>query len=60
MEVGVAGEGVVRVAVDEEADLRDLGERGVEGSDDGLDGEVFGQDAGGVVGDEGAAEVDDG
>ena len=59
-EVGVAGEGVAGLAVDEEADLGDLGEGGVEGADDGVEGEGFDLDAGGVVVDEGAAEVDDG
>ena len=59
-EVGVAGEGVVGLAVDEEADGGDLREGGVEGADDGLHGEGFDLDAGGVVVDEGAAEVDDG
>ncbi len=60
LEVGVAGQGVVGFAVYEETDLCDLGQGGVEGSDDGLDGEVFDEDAGGVVVGEGAAEVDDG
>ena len=59
-EVGVPGEGVVGVAVDEEADGGDLGECGVEGSDDRCDGESFDLDAGGVIVDEIAAEVDDG
>ena len=59
-EVGVAGEGVVGLAVDEEADAGDVGEGGVEGADDGLEGEGFDLDAGGVVGDEGVFEVDDG
>ena len=40
-EVGVAGEGVVGMAVDEEADAGDVGEGGVEGADDGLEGEGF-------------------
>ena len=56
----MAGEGVVGLAVDEEADLGELREGGVEGADDGADGEVFDLDAGGMVVDEGAAEVDDG
>ena len=38
----------------------DLGEGGVEGSDDRLHGEGLDLDAGGVIVDEGAAEVDDG
>src|SRR6266702_1782216 len=59
-EVGVAGEGVVGVAVDEEADGGDLGEGGVEGADHGFDGEGFDLDAGGVIVDETAAQVDDG
>ena len=59
-EVGVAGEGVVGLAVDQEADGGDLREGGVEGADDGLHGEGFDLDAGGVVVDEAAAEVDDG
>jgi len=59
-EVGVAGESVSGLTVDEEANLRDLWESGMEGADDGLEGESFDQDAGGVAGDEGAAEVDDG
>ena len=56
----MAGEGVVGLAVDEEADLGDLGKCGVEGADDRLQGEGFDLNAGGVVVDEGAAEVDDG
>jgi hypothetical protein len=59
-EVGVTGEGVVGLAVDEKSDLRNLRQSGVEGADDGLDGEGFDLDAGGVVGDEGAAKIDDG
>jgi hypothetical protein len=55
----VAGQGVVGVAVDEETDGGDLGERGVEGADDRLDGEGFYLDAGGVIVDEAAAKVDD-
>ena len=54
----MAGEGVAGLAVDEEADLGDVGEGGVEGADDGLEGEVFDVDAGGMVVDEGAVEVD--
>jgi len=56
----VTGEGVVGLAVYEEADAGDLGECGVQGADDGLDGEGFDLDAGRVVVDEGAAQVDDG
>ena len=56
----MAGEGVVGLAVYEEADGGDLRKCGVEGADDGLDGEGFDLNAGGVVVDEGAAEVDDG
>ena len=56
----MSGEGVVGFAVYEETDLGDLGERGVEGTDDGLEGEVFNEDAGGVIVGEGATEVDDG
>ena len=48
------------MAVDEEADLGELGEGGVEGADDGEQGEVFGFDAGGVGVGEGAVEVDEG
>ncbi len=59
-EVDVAGEGFARLAVDEEADLFDLGEVGVEGADDGAQGEGLDLDAGGVGVDEVAAEVDDG
>jgi hypothetical protein len=57
-EVCVAGEGVVRLTVHQKAHLRDLRQTSVEGADDGLEGEGFDLDAGGVVGDEGAAEVD--
>ena len=59
-EVGVAGEGVAGLAVDQEADLFDAREVGVEGADDGFDGEVLELDAGGVVVGEGAVEIDDG
>ena len=48
-EVGVAGEGFAGLAVDEEADLLDLREVGVEGADDGEQGEVLDLDAGGVL-----------
>ena len=56
----MAGEGVVGLAVDEEADGGDLGEGGVEGSYDRLHGEGLDLDAGGVIVDEAAAQVDDG
>ena len=59
-EVGVAGEGGALLAVDEEADLGDVGKVGVDGRADGEDGEGFGFEAGGVAGGEGAGEVDDG
>jgi hypothetical protein len=58
-EIGVAGERVVGLAVYEEADGGYLGERGVEGADDGVDGEGFDLNAGGMVVDEAAAEIDD-
>ena len=56
----MAGEGVVGLAVDEEAYGCDVREVGMESADDGLKGEGFYLDAGGVVVGEGAAEVDDG
>ncbi len=56
----MAGEGFAGPAVDEEADLLDLGEVGVQGAEDGGEGEGFDLDAGGMAVDEGAAEVDDG
>ena len=56
----MAGEGFAGLAVDEEADLGDAREGGVEGADDGEEGEGFDLDAGGVVVGEGAAEIDDG
>ncbi len=56
----MAGQGVVGIAVDEEADAGDVGEGSVEGADDGLEGEGFDEDAGGVIGDEGVFEIDDG
>src|SRR5216683_4265658 len=59
-EVGVAGEGVVGLAVDEETDGGDFGECGVKGADDRLHGEGFDLDAGGVIVDETTAEIDDG
>src|ERR1700723_2233229 len=59
-EVGVTGEGFTGLAVDEEANLLDLREVGVERADHGEQGEGFDLDAGGVLADEGAAEVDDG
>jgi hypothetical protein len=55
----MAGEGVVRLAVDQKADGGDLRKSGVKGSDDGLHGEGFDEDAGGVVVNEGAVKVDD-
>ncbi len=59
-EIGVAGKGVVRLAVDEETDIGDLGKSGVESSDDRLQREGFDLNAGGVVVYERAAEIDDG
>ena len=59
-EVGVAGEGVALATVDKEADLGNGGEVGVEGAEDGVDGEVFDLDAGGVIVGKDAVEVDDG
>jgi len=56
----VAGQGVAGLAIDQEADLGQLREGGVEGADDGVDRQVFDGDAGGVGGDEGSVEVDDG
>ena len=46
-EVGVAVEGVAGVAVDEETSLLEIREVGVEGGEDGAEGEVFDLDAGG-------------
>ena len=40
-EVGVTGEGVMRLAVDEETNTGDLGKSGVESADDRLQGEGF-------------------
>ena len=59
-QVGVAGEGFAGLAVDQETDLLDLRDVGVERADDGEKGEGFDFDAGGVGVDEAAAEVDDG
>ena len=59
-EVGVSGKGVVGLTVDEEADFGDLWERGVKGADDGLHGEGFDLDAGGVIVEERTVKVDDG
>ena len=56
--VGMAGEGGSWLAVDEEADLGDAGQVGVEGAADGEHGEILGLKAGGVGGDESAGEVD--
>ncbi len=57
-EVGVAGQGFAGLAVDEETDLGEIGEGGVQGADDGLEGESLGEDAGGMIGGEGFVEVD--
>src|ERR1700743_1423924 len=59
-EVGVAGEGFASLAVDEEADLLDLREVGVECADHGEQGEVLDLDTRGMLPDESAAEVNDG
>ena len=59
-EVGVAGEGGARLAVDEEADLGDAGQIGVQRGADGEHGEGLGFKARGVAGGKGAGEVDDG
>ena len=56
----MAGEGVAGLTVDEKTDLFDLGEIGVEGAEDGVEGKGFGFDPGGVAVDEVAAEIDDG
>ena len=59
-EVSVAGQGGAGLTVDEEADLGDAGQVGVEGSADGKHGEIFSLKAGRVGGDESAGEVDNG
>src|ERR1700744_5351498 len=51
-EIGVAGEGFAGLAVDEEADLLDLREVGVEGADHGEQRESFDFDARGMLRDE--------
>ena len=56
----MAGEGVVRLAVDEETDTGDLGKSGVESPDDRLQREGFDLNALGVIVYERAAEIDDG
>ena len=58
--ISVAGEGVVGLAVDEEADAGNLGKRCVESADDRLHGKGFDLDSGGVIVYEGAVKVDDG
>lgn len=59
-EISMAGEGGAGLAVDEEANLRDGGDVGVEGLDDGEQGESFGLDAGGLGLGKGSVEVDHG
>ena len=59
-EIGVAGKGGARLAVDEEAHLGDAGQVGMEGGDDGLDGEDFGFNAGRMAGGKAAGQVDHG
>ena len=59
-EVGVAGQGGTRLAIDEETDLCDAGQVGVDGAADGEHCEGFGFEAGGVSGDEAAGQIDDG
>jgi hypothetical protein len=59
-EVGVSSEVGAGLAVDEEADLGDAGQVGVERGADGEHSEGLGLEAGGVAGDEGSGEVDDG
>ncbi len=56
----MAGQGVVRLAVDEEADRGDLRKSGVKGADDRLHGEGLDLDTGWVVVEEGAVKIDDG
>ena len=52
-QVGMAGEGGAWLAVDQEADLGDAGQVGVERGADGEHGEGFGFKAGGMAGGEG-------
>ena len=59
-QVGVTGEGGARLAIDQETNLRDAGQVGVERSADGEDGESLGFEAGGVAGCEGARQIDNG
>jgi hypothetical protein len=59
-QIGVAGKGFAGLAVDEEANLFDLWERGVKCADDRLNGEGFDQDAGGMRVGEGSMKIDDG
>jgi hypothetical protein len=54
----VAGQCVVGLSIDEEADLCDVGQNGVQRSDDRVQGEQLGYYAGGVVIDEGAVQAD--
>ena len=59
-EVGVAGEGGPRLAIDQESYLGDAGQVGAQRGADGEHGQGFGFKARGMAGDEGAGEVDDG
>jgi len=59
-QVGVTGEGGAGLAVDEETDLCDAGQIGVERGADGEDGEGFDFESGWVAVCKCAGEVDDG
>ncbi len=59
-QIGMAGEGVSRLAVHQETNFYDAGKVGIEGAEDGVDGEGLGLDAGGVMIGEAAVEVDHG
>jgi hypothetical protein len=56
----VAGEGIVGLAIDQKANLCDLGKGRVERGDEREQGKGFHLDAGGMVFDEGAVKIDDG
>ena len=59
-EVSMSGESVARLAVDKKTDLGDARQIGVQSCADGHDREGFSLETGGMAGDEGSGEVDDG
>src|SRR5208282_2291977 len=59
-EVGVAGQGIAGLALYEDIDALDAGYVDGQGFNEGVDGELFAENAGAVLVDEGGVEIDEG